>query len=215
MNWEKDKPMKKSSKKKKADQEEKIRELEEKIKKLEETAGGKASGGVAEGVLKGVSEIIPGLGGLMKGLEKSPAFKERLKAIDHEIERKMKEAPLRRTGDRSPHIESSFSTRTLAPEEKPSFQRKVKKAPAPPLTPKEPVVDLFDEGDYLRIITELPGVAEGDIKIGLEKETLTIRINRAGWKPEHEVALPCAPKGKLEKTFRNGFLEIKVGKEGS
>jgi len=205
--------MEKSSKRKKVDQTGKIKELEEKIKKLEETTGEETSEGVAEGVLKGVSQIIPGLGGLLKGLEKSPAFKERLKAIDQEIERKMKEAPLRRTEDRSPHIESSFSTRTLAPEEKPSFQRKVKKPPAPPLTPKEPVVDLFDEGDHLKIITELPGVAERDIKTSLEEDTLTIRINRAGWKPEHEVALPCAPKGKLEKSFRKGLLEIKVGKD--
>jgi len=205
--------MEKSSKRKKVGQKGKAKEVQEKIRKSEEMEMEEESGGVAEGVLKGVGEIVPGLGGLMKGLEKSPAFKERLKRIDQEIERKMKEGPLRRTGDRSPHIESSFPTRTLAPEEKPSFQRKVKKPPAPPLKPKEPVVDLFDEGDHLRIITELPGVAERDIETSLEEDTLTIRINRAGWKPEHEVALPCAPKGKLEKSFRSGFLEIRVGKD--
>ena len=213
--------MKKSDKKRKVDQpqgadsaKEKIRELEEKIKKLEETKSGEESGGVAEGVLKGVGQIIPGLGGLVKGLDKSPAFKERLERVNQEIERKLKETPLKRTGDRGPHIESGFSTRTLAPEQKPSFGRRVKKKPAPPPPkPKEPVVDVFDEKDHLRIIAELPGVSEKEIKTSLEKDTLIIRITSPGWKPEHKITLPYAPKGKLEKVFRKGFLEIKVAKD--
>ena len=220
--------MKESDKKKKTGQpqgadsaKEKIRELEEKVKKLEETKKGEESEGVAEGVLKGVGQIIPGLGGLMKGLEKSPVFKERLNKINQEVERKLKETPLKRTGDRGPHIESSFSTRTLVPpqgtdfvKEKPSFGRRVKKKPAPPPPkPKEPVVDVFDEKDHLRIIAELPGVAEREIKTSLEKDTLIIKINSPGWNPEHKVVLPYAPKGKLEKVFRKGFLEIKVGKD--
>lgn len=205
--------MKKEDKKKEVDLKEKIKELEEKIKKLKETKGEEESEGVAEGVLKGVGQVIPGLGGLLKGLEKSPAFKERLKRINQEVERKLKETPLKRMGDRGPRIESSFSTRTIIKEEKPSFVKKVKKPPKPHLTPKEPVVDVFDEGNHLRIIAELPGVAEKDIKTNLEKDTLFIRINSVGWKPEYKVALPYAPKGKLEKVFRKGFLEIKVGKE--
>lgn len=206
--------MKKSGRKKKVDQKEEISELDEKMKRSEESKRGEESEGVAESVLKGVSQIIPGLGGLMKGLEKSPAFKERLKKVNQEIERKLKETPLKRTIDRGPHIESSFSTSTLVQEEEPSFGRKAKKPPAPPAPePKEPVVDVFDEKDYLRIIAELPGVAERDVRTNLEKDTLILRIHSAGWKPEHKVALPYAPKGKLEKVFRNGFLEIKVEKD--
>lgn len=205
--------MRKSGEEKKVGHKEKITELEEKVRKLEETKGERESEGVAEGVLKGVGQIIPGLGGLMKGLEKSPAFKERLKKIDQEIEHKFKELPLKRTQDRRLDIESSVSIRTLSHQEKHSSGKEVKRPPAPPLRSKEPVVDVFDEGNHLRIIAELPGVAERDIETSLEKETLIIRINRAGWKPEHKVALPYAPKGKLEKSFRKGFLEIKVGKE--
>jgi len=205
--------MKTSDKKKKVDQKESVRELEEKIKKLKESKKVEESEGVAEGVLKGVGQIVPGLGGLLKGLEKSPAFKERLKKVNQEIERRLKEAPLKRTIDRGPHIASGFSTSTLVQEEKPSFGRKAKKPPAPPLKPKEPVVDVFEERDHLRIIAELPGLTERDIKTSLEKDTLTIRINSAGWKSEHKITLPYAPKGKLEKVFRNGFLEIKVEKD--
>lgn len=206
--------MKKSGKKKEAGQKERMRKLDEKTKESEETKSGEGSEGVAEGVLKGVGQMIPGLSGLIKGLEKSPAFKDRLEKVNREIERKLKEAPLKRTGDRGPHIESSFSTRTLVQEEKPSFGRKVKKTPAsPPPEPKEPVVDIFDEGDHLRIIAELPGVAEREMKTSLEKDILIIRINSPGWKPEHKITLPYAPQGKLEKVFRKGFLQIKVGKD--
>jgi hypothetical protein len=56
-------------------------------------------------------------------------------------------------------------------------------------------------------------VAEREMKTSLEKDMLIIRINSPGWKPEHKVALPYAPKGKLEKVFRKGILEIKVGKD--
>ncbi len=196
--------MRRVYKKKKVDQDEKIGEFSEEVS---------ASEGMAEGVLKGVGEIIPGLGGLLKGLEKSPAFKERLKKVNQEIERKLKETPLNRAGNRGPHTGSSFSTRPLFNEEEPPFGRKVKKPSAPPLKPKEPLVDIFEERDHLRIITELPGVSEKDIKTNLEKDMLIIRINSPGWKPEHKVALPYAPKGKPEKSFRNGILEIKVGKD--
>jgi len=196
--------MRRVHKKKKVDQDEKIGEFSEEVSASEE---------MAEGVLKGVGEIIPGLGGLLKGLEKSPAFKERLKKVNQEIERKLKETPLNRAGNRGPHTDSSFSTRPLFNEEELPFGRKVKKYPTTLLQPKEPVVDVFDERDHLRIIAELPGMAEKDIKTNLEKDVLTIEINSPGWKPEHKVALPYAPKGKLEKSFRNGILEIKVGKD--
>ena len=63
------------------------------------------------------------------------------------------------------------------------------------------------------IIAELPSVAEREMKISLEKNTLIIRINSPGWTPEHEVTLPYAPQGKLEKVFRNGFLEITIAKD--
>ena len=205
--------MKKSGRKKKVDQKEEIGELDEKMERSGETKSGEESEGVAEGVLKGVSQIIPGLGGLMKGLEKSPAFKERLKKVNQEIERKLKETPLKRTEDRGPHIESSFSTRPLFNEEEFPFGKRPKKPPAPPLKPKEPVVDVFEERDHLRIIAELPGLTERDIKTDLEGDILILRINSSGWKPEHKVALPYAPKGKPERSFLNGILEIKVGKD--
>ena len=49
--------------------------------------------GPVEGVLRGLGEVIPGFGELVKGLEKSEAFQERLEAANAEIERRMGKAP--------------------------------------------------------------------------------------------------------------------------
>lgn len=188
----------KESDKKMADQEEKIKELEKKIKKLEETRAKEKEepGGVAGSILKGMGDIVPGLGGLIKGLEKSPAFKERLKKIDEEVEHKLKEEPLKRTEGRGPR--------------KPSFKEKVGKPPAP--KPKEPLVDVFNEGDHLRIIAELPGVEQKDIKVDLQDGALNISADTPNRKYHQAVILPCSPKGKLKKVYRNGILEIRIQK---
>jgi HSP20 family protein len=206
--------MKKTGKNKRVDQKKKNTEFDEKVKESEEAESEGQSEGVAEGVLKGAGQIIPGLGGLLKGLEKSPAFKERLRKINQEVERRLKEAPLKRTPDRTPHMESGFFSRTMVQEETPSFGKKGRRLfTSPPSHPKEPVVDVFDEKDHLRVIVELPGVVEKDIKTDLDKEILILKINSPGWKPEHKVTLPYAPQGKLKRVFRNGFLEVNVGKD--
>ena len=187
--------------------------FDEKVKESEETESVEESEGVAEGVLKGAGQIIPGLGGLLKGLESSPAFEERLKRINQEVERRLKETPLKRTSDRSPHMDSGYSSRTMVQEETPSFGTRVRKPESSfKPAPKEPMADVFDEKDHWRIIVELPGVEEKDIKTDLDKETLTLKINSPGWKPEKRITFPGTPLGKINRIFRNGILEIKVGK---
>jgi len=47
----------------------------------------------------------------------------------------------------------------LAPD-KPSMRKEV----SPPM-PQERPVDIFDEGDYIKVIAEIPGVEEDDIKL--------------------------------------------------
>ncbi|MGB6371433.1 MAG: Hsp20/alpha crystallin family protein [Atribacterota bacterium] len=161
---------------------------------------------VAGGILKGIGKMIPGLGGLFKGLEKSPAFKERLKKIDEEVERKLKEAPLKKTEEGKFKIEGKFEARYLAPD-KPSMRKEVS-----PLMPQERPADIFDEKDYMKVIAEIPGVEEEDIKINLEKDSLTISVNVPDHKYHRKLKLPCEPKGKLEKFYRNGILEVRIQK---
>ena len=161
---------------------------------------------VAGGILKGIGKMIPGLGGLFKDLEKSPAFKERLKKIDEEVERKLKEAPLKKTEEGKFKIKGKFEARHLAPD-KPSTRKEV----SPPM-PQERPVDIFDEGDYIKVIAEIPGVEEDDIKINLQGDKLTISLDIPKRRYHQELKLPCAPKGKIEKIYRNGILELKIKK---
>lgn len=199
-----------AQKKRKTDQEDKIKELEEKIKKLEEAKEKEESGGVAGGVLRGLGDIIPGLSGLIEGLEKSPAFEERLKKIDEEVGRKLREEPLKRTEGRTPHIRTSFSARTLA-KDKSSFEKKAEDRKIQEF--REPLVDVFDEGTHLKIIAELPGVEEKDIKVNLKGDKLIISTDIPHHKYHQEVALPCVPVGKIEKSYKNGVLELKITKK--
>jgi len=163
--------------------------------------------GPAEGILKGIGGIIPGLGGLLKGLKKSPAFKERLKKIDEEVERKLKETPLKRTEERKFKIEGKFEARHLAPD-KPSMKKET-----PPPMPQEQPPDIFDEEDHIKIVAEIPGVDENDIDSNLQGDKLTISVDIPNHKYHQELKLPCEPKGKLEKSYKNGILELKITKK--
>jgi len=161
---------------------------------------------VAGETLKGIGKMIPGLGGLFKGLEKSPAFKERLKKIDEEVERKLKEAPLKKTEEGKFKIEGKFEARHLAPD-RPSMRKEV-----PPPMPQEQPPDIFDEEDHIKVIAEIPGVEEEDINLSLQGNKLTISVDILDRKYHQELKLPCSPKGELEKSYKNGILEVKIKK---
>jgi len=207
---------------KKDKKDEEIRKLEERIRKLE---AGKSVNrkeeeeeeSIAGGLLEGVGRMIPGLGGLLKGLEKSPAFKERLKRIDKEVERKLREEPLKRTGE-------SFHTSMGVPPgargktvgKRPYVRKRptTPKPKGPPPAPEEHPVDIFDEKDHIKIIGEIPGVEEKDIKVNLNNDIITIKVDVSNRKYHQELKLPCKPKGKIKKSYKNGILEIVIKKMG-
>jgi len=162
-------------------------EGEKEIKKSEEDEDREPEG-IAGNVLKGLGDIIPGLGGLIKGLKKSAAFQDRLKVIDAEVE-----ARLKGKGLTEKEGEIYRSRPTVA-------------------TPKEVPVELFDEGDYWRVIAELPGIEEKDIKVDLEGARVLISVNSSQRKYHREINLACTPKGDLKKVYKNGILEITIEK---
>lgn len=73
---------------------------------------------------------------------------------------------------------------------------------------REPLVDVFEEGDRIRVIAEMPGVSESDVAYEISGDILT--ISTKGDRPYHaEVLLP----GRVEKTgvafsCRNGIVEL-------
>lgn len=77
---------------------------------------------------------------------------------------------------------------------------------------REPLVDVFDEGQEIVIVAELPGVAEEEIRVEIKEDILSLQT--AGErKYAKEVLLPPEADVKsLRKTYRNGILELRLKK---
>ncbi|MBU3901874.1 MAG: Hsp20/alpha crystallin family protein [Candidatus Thermoplasmatota archaeon] len=70
------------------------------------------------------------------------------------------------------------------------------------------MLDVFDEKNCVKIVAELPPVEEKDIKIDTEGNILTISA-----KDYHKnIPLFCPVKRIIEKTYRNGILELRIEK---
>ena len=77
----------------------------------------------------------------------------------------------------------------------------------------EPLVDVFDEGDHVRLVAELPGVEAGDIHFEIADQVLRLRARRAERRYERDVDLPCAVLAEQAQTaYRNGIFELKLPK---
>jgi HSP20 family protein len=167
----------------------------------------KPSEGPVEGVLRGLGEIIPSFGELVKGLEKSEAFQERLEAANAEVERRMgKSPPLTRAGGTRRSIIPARTnlkvSRTTLGEESPV-----------PASQKDVIADMFDEGDNLVIIAELPGIDEKDIEIEVKGDRLVLFARSQGRQYHKDIVLPCTVKEKPSLTYKNGILRISLEKE--
>jgi HSP20 family molecular chaperone IbpA len=181
----------------------KLEEQGEKSNKPEENQP-EASEGVVENILRGLSDIIPGVGGLMKGLKKSEAFRERVREVEEEIEARLR-GTLRRNDEcrmqNDERIRKSVHHSSFIVHHSGTVKRE-----------KEITVDVFDEEDYMRVIAELPGVEEKDIKVDVTGDTLIISADTLSRQYHRAVKLPCQPRAILTTTYRNGVLEVRLEK---
>jgi HSP20 family protein len=76
---------------------------------------------------------------------------------------------------------------------------------------REPLVDVLDEGGHLRVIAELPGVEEKDIKLEIRDDILEITAEKGDRKYRKEVLLPGRAV-LVRSSYRNGVLEIELAK---
>jgi len=77
---------------------------------------------------------------------------------------------------------------------------------------REPLVDVFDEGDLILIVAELPGVDESDIQIDIQDDIVDLSTKGEG-RFVKEVLLPSlVDADSMESTYRNGILEIRLRK---
>jgi len=78
---------------------------------------------------------------------------------------------------------------------------------------REPMVDLFDEGSYIRVVAELPGVDAADIRYNLEGNILRLNVERGERHYTKDVVLPAAVRAPQNApSYRNGIFEIKLPK---
>ena len=79
---------------------------------------------------------------------------------------------------------------------------------------REELLDVFDDGDEMRVIAELPPtVAEKDIKVEVNDDTLGIIVNASKGKYERKVPLFYAVEKAMEKTYKNRILAIRLNKK--
>lgn len=176
------------------DYQERIKKLEKRIDELEKEKEPDIVGDV-------VSQFIPGLGGIVKALEKSsPEFRKRIAETDAEIKHKIE------TGWNSkPKVDYSISVRPLASERKEA--KPDVRGEAPP--EREPIIDVFEEKEHISVIAELPGVEEKDIETKLEGDILEISAG----KYRKIITLPSAVKSIIERNYKHGILQLKIERE--
>jgi len=74
---------------------------------------------------------------------------------------------------------------------------------------REPVVDVFEEGDYVLVVAEMPGIGTEDVQLEAKDDLLTIYAEKGKKKYRKEVLLPRAySKDKMHMKCNNGVLEI-------
>ncbi len=75
---------------------------------------------------------------------------------------------------------------------------------------REPVVDIFEEGDHVLVLAEMPGVSAEDVHLEIDGDLLTITAERRDKKYRKEVRLPGSfTKEKIELSCNNGVVEIR------
>jgi HSP20 family molecular chaperone IbpA len=77
----------------------------------------------------------------------------------------------------------------------------------------EPVTTLCDEGKFIHLTLELPGIAEEKIRIDLEKTTITIVASDSSRRYKKEIFLPDEVIF-AKKRFSDGKLSLTLEKKG-
>jgi HSP20 family protein len=78
---------------------------------------------------------------------------------------------------------------------------------------REPLIEVYEEGDQIIVIAEMPGVIKEDIELKATNRSLTISTKEgiAGRSYFKEITLPAAVNSDVAKArLTNGILEIKL-----
>ena len=154
----------------------------------------------------GPREFFSELGGLLE------SFAKVLDSGKPEIRREGEIKDL--GGIKGANVAYTFSLKTLVEDENTikGFRNTCGHLHKPP-EEREPLIDIFDEGNHLIVIAELPGAKEEDIKLSVEGTLLKISAHTPAGKYRKEVLLPNPVKTDLiEAAYKNSVLKIKLEK---
>jgi HSP20 family protein len=154
------------------------------------------------------------LGGLFNGIEKLVDLAAELKKAGGEI-KKEGEIDLSHLKEGMKGV-FGFSIKT-AVGGKPIVEPfgNIKKTPKGPTVDevREPITDVFDEKEEIRVYAEMPGVNQEDVKLDLKGDILDISAQTGNRKYHKEILLPAKVKAEtLTSSYKNGILEISIKK---
>jgi len=160
---------------------------------------GKISLGVLGGVFEGVGNLI----------DLASKLSEEAKEIK-------KEGEIKGLGGKAKGV-YGFSIRTLVGG-KPvveTFGNIKQKKEGPVIEEvREPLVDVLEEENFIRVIAELPGVSKENVKIKVNEDILNLTAEREQRKYAKEILLPFSVKpDPVEFSFKNGILELRLEKK--
>ncbi len=159
-------------------------------------------------------DIDFGIGGLFKGIEKIIDLAAKLKESGGEIKQEG-EIDLSHLKKGMKGV-FGFSVKS-AIGGKPIVEPfgNIKKTPKGPKVDeeREPITDVFDEKEEIKVYAEMPGVNKEDIKLDLKEDILDIFARSGDRKYHKEVLLPVKLKAEnLTSSYTNGMLEIIIKK---
>lgn len=79
---------------------------------------------------------------------------------------------------------------------------------------REPLIDLIEEDEKIKVVAELPGVEKEDIKLYVSRDTLTIDVDTPERRYRKELNLPFEiEESSATSTYLNGVLETTLTKK--
>ena len=164
---------------------------------------------------KDASGLNFGFGGLsfknfFEGLEKLVDLADKFKKTGGYTQNKEFSIPL---GSKGKEIKGvyGFTVKTMASgEQRIEPFGNIKKTPRGPVVEetREPIVDVFDEKDHIRVVAEVPGVSEEHVEFQVKGDILKLSADHGDRKYSKEVLLPCFVEEKPENvSFKNGIFK--------
>lgn len=172
-------------------------------------------GAAVQGISKGLGEIMSRLGEL--GGELTRRF-----SIQAEETGKPTGTDAEKGADRPFKAVYGFSVTVGGPGSRTGGPARIKVEPFGNVTRKadkevpvhevrEPLVDVFEEDGALRIVAEMPGISDKDLRIELEGDILVLSAKTADKHYRKEVLLPRAfRRENMTVQCNNGIVDLKL-----